>query len=206
MVRQLSRSTAVQLRVSMAYCTLTKWEPDWERGWSADAAGSRPASWQWLAVATPTVPLPAPNFPPPYRSQRVLQLRLSCQVAGGGGVRSPDLTFFAGTRPPGCPCRDRSPTRHVPFHWDSLVDLLQHFNYSANLPLLWNSFLSVKSRNKGHKLGFGVLFHLLWPSGFDFGVFLPFLIFSFHIAFARTPPKIKSKIHSQNLVFVLVFP
>jgi len=25
-----------------------------------------------------------------YRSQRVLQLRLSCQVAGGGGVRSPN--------------------------------------------------------------------------------------------------------------------
>jgi len=32
----------------------------------------------------------APYFPPPYRSQRVLQLRLSCQVAGGGGVRSPN--------------------------------------------------------------------------------------------------------------------
>jgi len=29
------------------------------------------------------------NFSPPYRSQRVLQLRLSCQVAGGDGVRSP---------------------------------------------------------------------------------------------------------------------
>jgi len=32
----------------------------------------------------------APYFSPPYRSQRVLQLRLSCQVAGGGGVRSPN--------------------------------------------------------------------------------------------------------------------
>jgi len=93
----------------------------------------------------------------PYRSQRVLKLRLSCQVAGGGGVRSPnvlgsseivllvvllkrylylynatkffwpDLTFFARTRRAGCPCRDLSPTRHIPSHWDSLVDLQQHF-------------------------------------------------------------------------------
>jgi len=27
-----------------------------------------------------------PPFPPPYRSLRVLHLRFSCQVAGGGGV------------------------------------------------------------------------------------------------------------------------
>jgi len=94
-------------------------------------------------------------------------------------------------RSAGCPCRDRSPTRHVPSRWDSLVDLLQHFNYSGNFPHLWNCFLSVKSHNKGHKLGFGVLFHLHWAPAFDFGVFLPFLIFSSHIAFARTPPKIK---------------
>jgi len=94
-------------------------------------------------------------------------------------------------RPAGCPSRDQSPTRHVPSHWDSLVDLLQHFNYSANLPLLWNCFLSVKSHYKGHKLGFGILFHLHWSPASDFGVFLPFLIFSFHIAFARTPAKIK---------------
>jgi len=38
-------------------------------------------------MACPTVPQRAPYFPPPYRSQRVLQLRLSCHVAGGG-VRS----------------------------------------------------------------------------------------------------------------------
>jgi len=90
-----------------------------------------------------------------------------------------------------CLWRDRSPTRHVPSHWDSLVDLLQYFNYSGNLPLLLNCLLSVKSHNKGHKLGFGVLFHLHWPPATDFGVFLPFLIFSFHIAFAQRPPKIK---------------
>jgi len=71
------------------------------------------------------------------------------------------------------------------------VDLLQHFNCSANLPPLWNCFLSVKSHNKGHKVGFGVLFHLHWPPASDFGVFRSFLIFSFHIAFERTPPKIK---------------
>jgi len=35
----------------------------------------------------------------------------------------PDLTIFARRRPAGCPCRDRSPTRDVPIHWDSLVDL-----------------------------------------------------------------------------------
>jgi len=46
---------------------------------------------QWLALAFPTVPLRAP---PPYRSQRVLQLRLSCQIAGGGGVRSPNEEVF----------------------------------------------------------------------------------------------------------------
>jgi len=38
----------------------------------------------------PTVPLRAPCFLPPYRSQLVLQLRLSCQIANGGGVRSPN--------------------------------------------------------------------------------------------------------------------
>jgi len=41
-------------------------------------------------MASPTVPWRAPYFPLPYRSQRVLQLRLSCQVAGGLGVRSPN--------------------------------------------------------------------------------------------------------------------
>jgi len=104
--------------------------------------------------------------------------------------RSSEISFFSRTRPAGCPCRDRSPTRHVPSHWDSLVDLLQHFNYSADLPLLY-CFLSVKSHNKGQQLRLGVIFHLHWPPVADFWVFLPLLIFSFHIAFAQTPPKIK---------------
>jgi len=34
-------------------------------------------------MTSPTVPQRASYFPPPYRSQRVLQLRLGCQVAGG---------------------------------------------------------------------------------------------------------------------------
>jgi len=83
MLRHLSRFTAVQLRVPIG---ILDFEEVGERGCSADAAGSRPASWQWLAMASPTVP-----FPPPYGSQRVLQRRLSCQVAGGGGVRSGDV-------------------------------------------------------------------------------------------------------------------
>jgi len=104
--------------------------------------------------------------------------------------RLSEITFFARRRPAGCPCREPGPTRHIPSQWDSLVDLLQHFNNSSNLPLLF-CFLPVKSHNKGQQLGLGVLFHLHWPPASYFGVFLSFLIFSFNIAFARTPPKIK---------------
>jgi len=60
------------------------------------------------------------------------------------------------------------------------VDLLQHFNYSADLPLLWYCFLSVKSHNKGQQRVLGVLLHLHCPPAVDFG---------FHIAFAL--PKTK---------------
>jgi len=62
-----------------------------------------------------------PSCSPPYRSRRVLHLRFSCQVAGGGGVLSGELVG------------DRTMS-HVPSHWDSLVDLLQRFNYSVDLP------------------------------------------------------------------------
>jgi len=51
-------------------------------------------------------------------------------------------------------------TASVSSHWDSLVYLLQHFNLSLDLPLLWYCFLSVKSHNKVQQLGLGVLFHL----------------------------------------------
>jgi len=57
----------------------------------------------------------------PYRSRRVLQLRFSCQVAGGGGALNGELVG------------DRAMS-HVPSHWKSLVHLLQHFNYTADLP------------------------------------------------------------------------
>jgi len=53
MLRHLSRSTAVQLRVAIGILDL---EEVGELGWSADAAGSQPASWQWLAMASPTFP------------------------------------------------------------------------------------------------------------------------------------------------------
>jgi len=53
MLRIFLRATAVQLRVPMGILDL---EEVGERGWSADAAGSRQASWQWLAMASPTVP------------------------------------------------------------------------------------------------------------------------------------------------------
>jgi len=121
MLRHLPAPPQSSSKSQWAYWTLRMWEPDWKRCWSADSAGSRPASWQWLAMAPPTVPKRAPFFPPPYRSQRV-QLRLSCQVAVGvrshnGEVVSdhitknilllvqrnqifcPDLTFFARIRP-----------------------------------------------------------------------------------------------------------
>jgi len=55
-----------------------------------------------------------------YRSRRVLHLRFSCQVGGGGGVLNAELVG------------DRTMS-HIPSHWDSLVDLLQRFNYSADL-------------------------------------------------------------------------
>jgi len=70
-----------------------------------------------------------PLFSPPYRSRRVLQLRLSCQVAGGGGVLNGELVG------------DRTMS-HIPSHWDSLVDLLHRFNYSADL-----------AHNNGQQLG-----------------------------------------------------
>jgi len=66
-------------------------------------------------------PLAETLFSPPYRSRRVLHLRFSCQVAGGGGVLNGELVG------------DRAMS-HVPSQWDSLVDLLQRFNYSADLP------------------------------------------------------------------------
>jgi len=72
----------------------------------------------------------------------------------------------------------------VPSHWDSLVDLLQRFNSCC-------CFLSVQSHNNGQQLELGVLFHLHWPPIGAFGVFLPFLIFKFPTASARTLPKIK---------------
>jgi len=46
----------------------------------------------------------------------------------------PELTFFARTRPAGCPCGERSLTGHVPSHFGSVLDLLQHLNCSADLP------------------------------------------------------------------------
>jgi len=39
-------------------------------------------------MAPPAVPYRTPLFPPTYKSQRVLHLGFSCQVAGGGGVLS----------------------------------------------------------------------------------------------------------------------
>jgi len=80
------------------------------------------------------------------------------------------------SRPAGCPCRERSLTWHVPSHLNSLVDLLQHFNYSANL--LCCGIASCRC-------------HLHWPPSGVFGVFLPFIIFKFHAACARTRPKFK---------------
>jgi len=72
MLRHLSRSTAVQLRVIIGILDL-------------EEVGE-----MLQEVASPNVPLRAPYFPPPNRSQWVLQLRLGCQVASGGGVRSPN--------------------------------------------------------------------------------------------------------------------
>jgi len=52
---------------------------------------------------------------------RVLHLCFSCQVIGGGVVLNGELVG------------DRA-ISHVPSHWETLVDLLQRFNYSADLP------------------------------------------------------------------------
>jgi len=37
-----------------------------------------------------------------------------------------ELTFLAWTRPVGCPCRERSPSRHALSQWASLLVYLQH--------------------------------------------------------------------------------
>jgi len=48
---------------------------------------------------------------------------------------------------------------HVPSHWDSLVDRLQHFNYTADLPR--GGIASCRSNpNNGQQLGLGALFVL----------------------------------------------
>jgi len=53
MLCHLSRSTAVQFRVPIGILDL---EEVGEQGWPADSSGSRSAYWQWLAMASPTVP------------------------------------------------------------------------------------------------------------------------------------------------------
>jgi len=91
---------------------------------SPDAAWSRPASWWWLVMSPPANLSGRPYFLLfllSYKSRRVHHLGLSCQVAGGGVVLN------------GEPVVDLAKS-HVPSHWDSQVDLLQHFNYSADLP------------------------------------------------------------------------
>jgi len=96
--------------------TFRMWEPNWERGCSA---------WCWMK--SPSILVMAGDgssscpFPPPYRSRRVVHLRFSCQVDGGGGVLNGELVG------------DRAMS-HVPSHWNYLLDLLQHFNYCADLP------------------------------------------------------------------------
>jgi len=56
-----------------------------------------------------------------YKSRRVHHLRLSCQVAGGGVVLNGEHVVDLAKS-------------DVLSHWASQVDLLQHFNYSADLP------------------------------------------------------------------------
>jgi len=41
---------------------LSELESDWDRGYSADAAGRNPATWQWLVMAPPAVPQWASPF------------------------------------------------------------------------------------------------------------------------------------------------
>jgi len=96
---------------------------------------------------------------------------------------------------------ERSPIRHVPSHWDSLVDLLQHFNYSADWPCRgiascrWNPSIMGNSLDKA---SFFICTDLLQ-------------------AFEWTPPKIKflilwaavNGVHRNSLVksgIFLVFP
>jgi len=123
-------------------------------------------------MAPPAVPSRAILFPSPYKSRRVLHLRNSCQVAGGGWVLwkshlacSFPLEFSSGSPP--------------------TLELL------CGCAVSWHCFLSVKSLNNKQQLGLGVSFHLHWPPLGVFGISLPILIFKFHTASARTPPKIK---------------
>jgi len=57
----------------------------------------------------------------PLAGDHIFFSRFSCQVAGGGGVLNGELVG------------DRT-MPHVPSHWNSLVHLLQRYNYSSDLP------------------------------------------------------------------------
>jgi len=142
-----------------------EWEADWERGCSADAAGSRPASWQWLVLALQLSPNGHPLFLHPLEASAFSfsalapkylvvmescgsQMEISSEIVllvvllkrllmyNVAKFGWPDHTFIARTRPTGCPCRDQ---------------LLQLFNFSAVLPRCdiascrWNSTVKCNS-------------------------------------------------------------
>jgi len=59
MLRYLLRSISSPYPIyNLPTWALSEWGPDWERGSSANAAGSRPASWQWLVMAPLAVSFP----------------------------------------------------------------------------------------------------------------------------------------------------
>jgi len=110
-----------------------------------------------------------------YRSQRVLQLRISCQVADGGGIRSPNGEVVGDRNTGGSAKKNISIDITQPNSFGQiLLSLRGHGKMSLGLPWgyppalqlfcgfapLWYCFLSVKSHNNGQQLGLGVLFHL----------------------------------------------
>jgi len=83
---------------------------------------------------------------------------------------------------------------HVPSHWDSLVDLLQRFNYSADLPRCGIASCRSSPTTMGNSLdkaSFFICTDLLYP----------FLVFFFHFSFLNSPPLMHEHRQRLNCLF-----
>jgi len=156
MLRHLSRSTAVQLRVPMGI-------------WDLEEVGAGLGTGLFRLVPHEVAQDPGNGWWWLLQPSLLSHLRNSCQVAGGGGV----WWFLNGEL-----VGDRANSHlacSFPLEFSSgSPPTLQLF---CGCALSGHCFMSVKSHNNKQQLGLGVLFHLHWPTLGVFGVSLPFLIF-----------------------------